>query len=113
VARAPAGEYSSGELKPGVKGAEVGIVTGAAASLARFYVEGLGFAEEAEYTFPRGTVHRLRRGNARCKLFEPAGGVLDRPSADSWYAYGGTSYGALLVVDAIREVERAVAAGAT
>jgi catechol 2,3-dioxygenase-like lactoylglutathione lyase family enzyme len=91
---------------------EVGIVTDDAARLVAFYRAGLGFEVDAVHTFARGTVHRLRRGQARCKLFEPSMVTVDRAAADPWYRARGTSYAALLVEDADAEVARARAAGA-
>jgi catechol 2,3-dioxygenase-like lactoylglutathione lyase family enzyme len=100
---------SSGD---GITGLELGIVTSDAARLAEFYVAGLGFEVVAHFTFPQGSVHRLKRGPARCKLFQPADRVLDRPAGDTWHAYAGVTYGALLVDDADAEVARARSAGA-
>jgi catechol 2,3-dioxygenase-like lactoylglutathione lyase family enzyme len=96
----------------GATGVEVGIVTADAEALAAFYTAGLGFTVEAVHTFVAGSVHRLRRGEARCKLYQPAGGVEGRPRPDPWYAHPGIAYGALLVDDAGAEVDRARAAGA-
>jgi catechol 2,3-dioxygenase-like lactoylglutathione lyase family enzyme len=96
----------------GIAGLELGIVARDAVALAEFYVDGLGFEVVAHYTFPQGSVHRLRRGPARCKLFQPADPVLDRPAGDTWHSYRGVTYGALLVTDADAEVARARAAGA-
>ncbi|HEV7762606.1 MAG TPA: VOC family protein [Acidimicrobiales bacterium] len=93
-------------------GAEVGIVARDAARLAAFYCEGLGFEVESVVEFPQGAVTRLRRGSARCKLYQPAGGVTERPAADPWFAHPGIAYAALLVDDAEAEVARARAAGA-
>jgi predicted enzyme related to lactoylglutathione lyase len=99
-------------ISAGVAGLELGIVARDAALLAEFYVSGLGFEVVAHFTFPQGSVRRLRRGPARCKLFQPADAVLDRPAGDTWHAYRGVTYGALLVTDADAEVARAAAAGA-
>jgi predicted enzyme related to lactoylglutathione lyase len=96
----------------GVAGAEVGIVARDGERLARFYGDGLGFVVESTYEFPQGTVRRLRRGPARCKLFQPAEGAAERPHADPWYSLPGAAYAALLVDDADAEVARARAAGA-
>jgi len=93
-------------------GVEVGIVVRDAARLAAFYCEGLGFEIDTVVEFPQGSVTRLRRGSARCKLYQPAGGVTERPAADPWFAHPGITYGALLVDDAEAEVAKARAAGA-
>ncbi len=92
---------------------EVGIVTTDAARLAAFYEAGLGFSVEAVYDFPQGSVYRLRRDGARCKLFQPATAVRDKPPAEHFSSYRGIGYGALLVDDAEAEVARACAHGAT
>ena len=97
----------------GETAAEVGIVTADADALARFYVDGFGFAVEARYEFPQGTVHRLRREQARCKLFQPADSPAPRPPGEAWSAVAGTRYAALHVDDADEVFAAAVAAGAT
>ena len=91
---------------------ELGIVTSDAERLATFYVDGLGFSVESVRAFPRGSVYRLRRDQARCKLFQPAATLSERPRFDPWYLGPGTSYGALLVGNAEEEVDRARSAGA-
>jgi catechol 2,3-dioxygenase-like lactoylglutathione lyase family enzyme len=96
----------------GVAGAEVGIVARDAEGLAAFYTGGLGFVVASVFQYPQGMVHRLVRGPARCKLFQPAEGVTERPRAEPWFAHPGIAYGALLVDDAEAEVDRARAAGA-
>ena len=96
----------------GVVGAEVGIVARDGERLARFYVDGLGFVVESVYEFPQGTVRKLRRGPARCKLFQPAEGVAERPRVDPWHSLPGAAYAALLVADADAEVANARGAGA-
>jgi predicted enzyme related to lactoylglutathione lyase len=92
--------------------AERGIVARDAERLATFYREGLGFAVESVFEFPQGSVTRLRRDDARCKLFQPAEDVGERPRAEPWYTQPAVGYGALLVDDAEAEVARARAAGA-
>lgn len=96
-----------------IAGVEVGIVTADAPGLVAFYRDGLGFSVESVRTFPQGEVHRLRSGEARCKLYQPAEGVVARPPAEPWHAHPGMAYGALLVDDADAVVDRARAAGAT
>lgn len=92
---------------------ELGIVTNDAEALVTFYCAAFGFHLDASLTFPQGSVHRLRRGEARCKIYEPASGAEERPSADPWHRYRGIAYGALHVADAELTVADAVAAGAT
>ena len=92
---------------------EIGIVTDAADRLVAFYRDGFGFSVERSLTFPQGTVHRLRCGQARCKIFQPESGAEHRPPAEPWHRYRGIGYGALHVDDAEATVLAAVAAGAT
>ena len=67
----------------GVAGAEVGIVARDGERLARFYDDGLGFTVLSVVEFPQGTVCRLRRGPARCKVFQPTEGPLHRQPGSS------------------------------
>ncbi|MCU1400007.1 MAG: Glyoxalase/bleomycin resistance protein/dioxygenase [Acidimicrobiales bacterium] len=90
---------------------EVGIVTVDAAALAAFYRDGFGFTVERVLEFPQGTVHRLRRDDACCKIYQPAAGAADRLTAEPWHANAGICYAALHVDDARAEVARAVGAG--
>jgi predicted enzyme related to lactoylglutathione lyase len=92
---------------------EAGIVTADAARLVAFYRDGLGFTVEQSLQFPQGTVHRLRRDQARCKIYQPAGGAEPRAEAAPWHQFSGFCYAALAVDDAAAEVARAVSAGAT
>jgi predicted enzyme related to lactoylglutathione lyase len=90
---------------------EVGIVTKNGEELAEFYVRGLRFELQAVYRFPRGTVRRLKRGSARCKLFQPVEGVVPIERSDPWYASPGICYAALLVENAEEEVAAVESAG--
>ena len=92
---------------------EPGIVTGDGAGLAGFYCDALGFSVDAVLSFPQGVVRRLRRGEARLKLYEPAqaGGVV--PSGGVWPDRVGWAYAALHVADAAAEVEAVRAGGGT
>jgi uncharacterized glyoxalase superfamily protein PhnB len=92
---------------------ELGIVTDNADRLVVFYCEGLGFAVERTLTFPQGTVHRLRRDDARCKIFQPATGADHRAPSEPWHRYRGISYGALHVSDAEATARDAIVAGAS
>jgi predicted enzyme related to lactoylglutathione lyase len=92
---------------------ELGIVTDDPERLVAFYVAGFGFEVERVLEFPQGIVHRLRRGDACLKIYRPSTGAEHRPDAEPWHRYRGTGYGVLLVDDAERTVERAVAAGAS
>ena len=91
---------------------EAGILSGDGAALAGFLVDGLGFTLLTTFDFPQGTVRRLRRDRARCKVFQPADGVEALPPADPWHGRGGFGYAALLVDDARTLVDRAAAHGA-
>ena len=92
---------------------EAGIVSADAVRLAEFYRDGLGFTIENVFEFPQGSVHRLRRDEARLKIHRPVGGVEHRPAPDPWFRYGGHCYAALHVDDAAAEVARAASAGAS
>jgi PhnB protein len=92
---------------------EAGLVTHDAAGLRAFYVDGMGFEVESVRQFPQGDVHRLRRGEARLKLYQPAGGTATHEPKEPWFRDAGFAYAALLVDDADALVERARAAGAT
>jgi catechol 2,3-dioxygenase-like lactoylglutathione lyase family enzyme len=92
---------------------EVGFGTDDAAALVRFYTEGLAFEVHVAFEFPQGSVHRLRRDEACCKIFQPVTGAEHRPRPEPWHRFRGIGYAALHVADAEAEVERAAAAGAT
>ena len=92
---------------------EAGIVSADAGRLAAFYCDGLGFAIERVLEFPQGTVHRLRRNEARLKIHQPVGGAEDRLRADPWSRFSGYCYAALHVDDVAGEVDRAEQAGAS
>jgi predicted enzyme related to lactoylglutathione lyase len=92
---------------------EVGIVSGNSDRLVAFYRQGLGFTVERVLQFPQGTVQRLRRDEARLKIYQPAGGVGPRRRAHPWHQFAGICYAALHVDDPVPEVARAVAAGAS
>lgn len=91
---------------------EVGFVTDDAPALVRFYTDGLAFTVHVAFEFPQGSVHRLRRDDACCKIFQPVSGAEPRERAEPWHRFRGIGYAALHVADAESEVERAVAAGA-
>jgi predicted enzyme related to lactoylglutathione lyase len=92
---------------------EAGLVTDDATSLAAFYVDGMGFELESVRQFPQGDVHRLRRGEARLKLYQPSGGAATSEPKEPWFRDAGFAYAALLVDDADALVAQARAAGAT
>ena len=78
---------------------EAGLVARDLPALEAFYVGALGFAVVDRMTVPEfGTIVRLRRGAARCKLYAPAG-RLDPPAPgpvdEYWYRPGGWRYVAL------------------
>lgn len=92
---------------------EAGIVTPAAEELLTFYRRGLGFELDATHEFPQGVVHRLRRGEAGLKLFQPVDGARTNPRPEPWHRDAGFGYAALHVDDAARVFAEATAAGAT
>lgn len=95
---------------PGRAAVEIGIVSTDAASLEPFYVQGLGFEVEATFTFERGSLRRLKRDDARCKIFEP----VAPPSHQGGGPIGsraGIAYAALHVADLEPEVAAVLAAG--
>src|SRR4051812_43378961 len=73
----------------------------------------MGFEVESVRQFPQGDVHRLRRGEARLKLYQPASAPALAAPKEPWFRDAGFTYAALLVDDAGALVERARAAGAT
>lgn len=92
---------------------EAGIVSRDGAALASFYEDGFAFAVESVRSFPQGDVWRLVRGEARLKIYQPAGGAADGPVAEPWHQYRGFAYSALHVHDAAGELERMTVSGAT
>jgi predicted enzyme related to lactoylglutathione lyase len=92
---------------------EPGIVTGDGAALAGFYCDALGFTVDVVLSFPQGEVRRLRRGEARLKLYQPAQAGGEAPEGDQWPDRAGWAYAALHVADATAEVEAVRAGGGT
>lgn len=90
-----------------------GIVTDDADALVAFYTTGLGFSVESTSEFPQGTVTRLRRDEAHCKLYAPAAGAARPPGPEPWFRDAGFAYAALQVDDVDATVARAVDAGAS
>lgn len=91
---------------------EPGIITDDIDGLARFYIEGLGFAIHSDIEFRQGRVLRMRCGDAQLKLFRPASSPTT-PRNPPWHATRGFAYTALHVDDADSVLAGAVAAGAT
>ena len=91
---------------------EAGIVTNDIDGLTAFYTVGLGFEITRDLSFPQGRVRRLRRGDARLKLFHPVGTEVVPHRTAHWSEHRGFAYAALHVDDAEHTVARAVAAGA-
>ena len=92
---------------------EPGIVTDDGAALAGFYCDALGFSLDAVLTFPQGVVRRLRRDEARLKLYQPARSRGAALHANEWPDRAGWAYAALHVADAAAEVEAVRAGGGT
>ena len=97
---------------------EAGIVGRDPEVLERFYTETMGFTVVHRIRFDEfGTVLRLSRGEARCKLYFPGGVEVDPPRPEApWYQAGGFRYAALTFttadeVDAL--VDAMAAAGGT
>lgn len=91
---------------------EVGIVSGEAEALAAFYYAAFGFSLEARYEFPEGRVLRLRCGNARLKIYQPADGAEVPPRPEPWFRDRGFAFGAIHVTDAVAAVGAAAEHGA-
>ena len=92
---------------------EPGIVTNDARGLSAFYEAALGFTVDRILELPQGEVHRISRGGALMKFFQPAEPTKVAPERDSWAEFAGWGYAALHVDDALAEFARAEAAGAT
>ncbi len=90
-----------------------GIVTDEPGELLSFYAIGLGFEVESTTEFPQGTVHRLRRDEARCKLYTPSAGAVRPPRPEPWFRDAGFAYAALHVDDVSAVAAKAEGAGAT
>lgn len=90
-----------------------GIITDDVDELVAFYCGGLGFVVESTSEFPQGTVVRLRRDEARCKLYAPAGGADRAPGPEPWFRDTGFAYAALIVDDVDTTAASAADAGAT
>ncbi len=92
---------------------EAGIVAADGSALAEFYREALGFDVSAVHELPQGTVHRLTRGRAGLKIFEPSVAPVGERAPEAWSTTAGFAYAALHVDDARAIVAAAAAAGAT
>lgn len=92
---------------------EPGIVTDDGAALASFYCDALGFSLDSVLTFPQGVVRRLRRDEARLKLYQPMRSRGAALHANEWPDRSGWAYAALQVADAAAEVEAVRAGGGT
>lgn len=90
---------------------EAGIITDDLASLERFYVDALGFEVESVREFPEGEVRRLRRDDARLKLYRPADTPTAPTRGPTWHHFAGFAYAALLVDDVATTFVRVLAAG--
>lgn len=85
---------------------EAGIVTANATALASFYCNAFGFAVDRVFEFPEGQVHRLSRGSAYLKIFQPSEMPTTPAQPDPWHARAGWGYASLHVEDLAAEVER-------
>jgi predicted enzyme related to lactoylglutathione lyase len=89
---------------------EAGIVARDPAALCDFYTAVMKFALLDQRSFAAGEVYRLRRGDARVKIFHSTG-ALDPPATiDPWFRPGGWRYAALRLdrAEEIDEVVRAI-----
>lgn len=92
---------------------EAGIVVRDADAASQFYVSAMGLTVERVLEFPQGKVVRMRSGEARLKVFQPAGELADGRPTDRWSASTGFAYAAFHVDDADAAFARLTAAGAT
>jgi predicted enzyme related to lactoylglutathione lyase len=76
---------------------EAGIVVRDDAALRAFYTDVMGFALVDHLEHAAGTVWKLRRGDARLKLFKSRGDVEPPARVEPWYRPGGWCYAALYV----------------
>lgn len=80
---------------------EAGIVGRDAEVLERFYTEVMGFTVVHRIRFDEfGTVLRLARDAARCKLYFPGDADVDPPRSEQpWFRAGGFRYAALIFAE--------------
>lgn len=68
--------------------------------MGRFCAEVLGFEVTQDLYFDTiGRIVKMRRGNARIKLFRPAGALDPQAASGSWFSPGGWRYVALCVTE--------------
>lgn len=92
--------------------AEIGIIATNAATLAQFYVDGMGFRIDQLLEFPQGSVHRMSNGIARLKIHQPSQAPASSTGSQDWNTHSGFRYAAFHTSDAAATVSRAVDAGA-
>jgi PhnB protein len=91
--------------------AEIGIVSADGLPIGDFYRQAFGFSDVSSFTSPAGSVYKMRRGEARLKIFVP----VDPPERDRLDSLGrrtGICYFALYVDDIAGSFDRAVELGA-
>jgi predicted enzyme related to lactoylglutathione lyase len=88
---------------------EAGIVARDASLLCDFYTSVMQFTLLDQRTFGVGEVYRLRRGEARLKIFHSVGALDPYDTIEPWYRPGGWRYAALHV-DQPDEVDALAAA---
>jgi predicted enzyme related to lactoylglutathione lyase len=91
---------------------EAGIVARDPSSLCDFYTSVMHFTLLDHRTFDAGEVYRLRRGEARLKIFCSVGTLDPHTTIEPWYRPGGWRYAALHLdqpdeVDALTTAVRA------
>jgi len=74
---------------------EAGLVGRDEQTLFAFYTEVLGFALVERLVFDVGVVCKLRRGDARLKIFFPRAALDPAVRAEPWFRPGGWRYAAL------------------
>lgn len=92
---------------------EVGIVSADARALVPFYEAVFGMSVTSELSFSQGTVHRLERGEARLKIFQPSDPVELRTPPEPWHQDTGMAYAAFHSADVDDAYEAATANGGT
>ena len=90
---------------------EAGLVGRDEQTLCSFYTGVMGFALVDRLEFDVGTVCKLRRGDARLKLFFPRDAVDPVTEVEPWFRPGGWRYAALSV-EAMGDVDAIAAAAA-
>lgn len=92
---------------------EAGIVSADAQALVDFYVAAFGFSVLKVLDLAPGMVHRLGRGTAGLKVFQPKEPPATPDESVAWNRQTGFAYAAIHVDDAAAALAAALDAGAT